>query len=48
MFEIREYVESGKSPFAEWFDSLDAVTAARVDKYVRASKREISERPKRS
>ena len=35
MFEIREYVESGKSPFAEWFDSLDAVAAARVDKYVR-------------
>lgn len=35
MFEIREYVESGKSPFAEWFDSLDGVTAARVDKYIR-------------
>ena len=35
MFEIREYVESGKSPFAEWFDSLDAAAAARVDKYVR-------------
>lgn len=34
-FEIREYTESGRSPFAEWFDELDAVTAARVDRYVR-------------
>ncbi len=34
-FEIKEYVESGNSPFADWFDALDAVTAARVDKYVR-------------
>ena len=34
-FEIKEYNESGNSPFAEWFDSLDAVTAARVDKYIR-------------
>jgi putative addiction module killer protein len=34
-FEIKEYVESGNSPFADWFDSLDAVTAARVDKYIR-------------
>lgn len=34
-FEIREYLEVKHSPFAEWFDSLDAVTAARVDKYVR-------------
>src|SRR5580704_17529371 len=34
-FEIKEYVESGRSPFADWFDSLDAVTAARVDKYIR-------------
>ena len=34
-FEIREYTEAGRSPFAEWFDSLDAVTAARVDRYVR-------------
>jgi putative addiction module killer protein len=33
--EIKECVESGKSPFADWFDSLDAVTAARVDKYIR-------------
>ena len=34
-FEIKEYVESRSSPFAGWFDSLDAVTAARVDKYIR-------------
>ena len=34
-FEIREYVEDGRSPFAEWFDDLDSVTAARVDRYIR-------------
>ncbi|MGA2279839.1 MAG: type II toxin-antitoxin system RelE/ParE family toxin [Verrucomicrobiota bacterium] len=34
-FEIREYTEGGRSPFAEWFDDLDAVTAARVDRYIR-------------
>ena len=34
-FEVREYTESGRSPFAEWFDDLDAVTAARVDRYIR-------------
>jgi len=34
-FEIREYTEAGHSPFAEWFDDLDAVTAARVDRYIR-------------
>jgi putative addiction module killer protein len=34
-FEIREYIENGRSPFAEWFDGLDAVTADRVDRYVR-------------
>lgn len=34
-FKIEQYIESGRSPFAEWFDSLDAVTAARVDKYIR-------------
>ena len=34
-FEIQEYVEAGRSPFAEWFDGLDAVPAARVDKYIR-------------
>ena len=34
-FEIREYTEAGRSPFAEWFERLDAVTAARVDRYIR-------------
>jgi putative addiction module killer protein len=34
-FELREYTEAGRSPFAEWFDALDAVTAARVDRYLR-------------
>jgi len=34
-FEIKEFIEAGNSPFAEWFNSLDAVTAARVDKYIR-------------
>ncbi len=34
-FEIREYIEAGRSPFADWFGGLDAVTAARVDRYVR-------------
>ena len=35
VFEIKEYTEGGHSPFAEWFNSLDAVTAARVDRYIR-------------
>ena len=34
-YEIKEFTESGNSPFTDWFDSLDAVTAARVDKYIR-------------
>src|SRR5271168_4956203 len=34
-FEIREFTENGRSPFAEWFDDLDAVTAERVDRYIR-------------
>ncbi len=34
-FEIREYTEGRRSPFGEWFDDLDAVTAARVDRYIR-------------
>jgi putative addiction module killer protein len=34
-FAIREYVENGRSPFADWFASLDNVTAERVDKYMR-------------
>jgi putative addiction module killer protein len=34
-FEVREYVEGERSPFREWFDRLDPVTAARVDRYIR-------------
>ena len=34
-FEIREYTEAGRSPFAQWFNGLDAVTADRVDRYIR-------------
>lgn len=34
-FEIREFMESGRSPFGEWFNGLDAVTAARIDRNVR-------------
>jgi len=34
-YRIEEYTEGNKSPFAEWFDRLDPVTAARVDRYIR-------------
>ena len=34
-FELLEYLVDGKSPFAVWFNSLDAAPAARVDRYVR-------------
>ena len=34
-FEIREFVENGRSPFREWLDDLDEVTAARVNLYIR-------------
>lgn len=34
-YEIREYVEGGKSPFADWFKDLDAADAARVDRCIR-------------
>jgi putative addiction module killer protein len=34
-YEIKEYLGSGNSPFADWFNSLDAVTAARIDRYIR-------------
>src|SRR4030065_442843 len=29
LFEIREYTEGARSPFAEWFDDLDSVKEAR-------------------
>lgn len=34
-FEIREYTEAGRSPFAEWFNGLDAVSADRLDRCIR-------------
>ena len=34
-YELKEFIEFGRSPFAEWFNSLDSVTAARVDRYLR-------------
>jgi putative addiction module killer protein len=34
-FDVKEYNEGGRSAFADWFDNLDAVTAARVDRYIR-------------
>ncbi len=34
-FEIREYTENGRSPFRDWFDGLDEVTADRVNMYIR-------------
>ena len=34
-FEIREFLEGRRSPFSDWFNRLDAVTAERVDRYVR-------------
>ena len=34
-FEIREYVENGRSPCAQWFGGLEKVTAARVSTYIR-------------
>lgn len=34
-YEIREYTEGGNFPFKKWLDGLDAVTAARIDPYVR-------------
>lgn len=34
-YRIQEYMEGGRSPFREWFDDLDPVAAARVDRYIR-------------
>ncbi|HNX36706.1 MAG TPA: type II toxin-antitoxin system RelE/ParE family toxin [Kiritimatiellia bacterium] len=35
VYEIKEFAENGSSPFADWFNGLDAVTAARVDRFIR-------------
>ncbi len=34
-YTLREYEEGNRSPFADWFNRLDAVTAARVDRCIR-------------
>jgi len=34
-YELHEFLENGKSVFAGWFQGLDAVAAARVDRYLR-------------
>jgi len=34
-YTLREYMEGDRSPFAGWFNRLDAVTAARVDRSIR-------------
>jgi len=33
--ELREFMEGSRSPFGEWFERLDPMTAARVDRYLR-------------
>jgi len=34
-FEIREYTANDRSPYGDWFDELDDVTALRVQRYLR-------------
>jgi putative addiction module killer protein len=34
-YEIKEYTERDSSPFKKWFNGLDAVTAGRIDGYIR-------------
>ena len=34
-YRIEEYTEGGRSPFGVWFEDLDPVTAARVDRCIR-------------
>jgi putative addiction module killer protein len=34
-FEIREYAENGRSPYGDWFEGLDDVTALRVQRDLR-------------
>ena len=35
VFKVLQYTRAGKCPFAEWFNELDSVTAARIDRYIR-------------
>jgi hypothetical protein len=39
-FSLVEYVEDEKSYFAEWFSSLDAAPAARIDRWTTYKERE--------
>ena len=34
-FRVLEYLEDDRSFYADWFNSLDAAPAARIDRYVR-------------
>jgi putative addiction module killer protein len=34
-FEIREFTENNRSPYGDWFERLDDVTALRVQRYLR-------------
>lgn len=34
-FVLKEYLDGDCSPYGEWFNELDPVAAARVDRYVR-------------
>ena len=34
-YQIEVYIHNGRSAFTEWFDELDATTAARVDRHIR-------------
>ncbi len=34
-FLLKEYLDGDQSPYGDWFNGLDAVAAARVDRYVR-------------
>jgi putative addiction module killer protein len=35
LFQLKEYLDGDRSPYADWFNGLDAVAAARIDRYVR-------------
>ena len=33
--KIKEFIENDRSPFADWFNGLDPMMAARVDRFIR-------------
>lgn len=35
VYESKKFAENERSPFADWFNALDLVTAARVDRFIR-------------